>query len=92
MLAYAYGRAGRKADAERTIRKLEAQSEVSNYLLATAYAGIDARERVLSLLERAVAQKDPAAPDLSVDPTFNPYRSDARVQALLARMGLSRKA
>lgn len=85
---YVLARLGRRADAERLLRDLAAQPEPSPYLLATAYAGLGERDRVLELLERSVAEKDPYALDLGVDPVLAEYREEPRVRNLLAKMGL----
>jgi len=81
-------RLGQRAEAERRLRELEAQPEPSPYLLATAHAGLGNRARVLELLERSVAEKDPSALDMAVDPIFAEYRGEPRVQKLLAKMRL----
>ncbi len=60
----------------------------SPYLVATAYAGIGDRERVLPYLEQAVAQRDPPATDVGVDPVLDAFRADPRMAHLLTRAGL----
>ncbi|NJD10240.1 MAG: tetratricopeptide repeat protein [Gemmatimonadetes bacterium] len=87
-LAYVMGRAGRRPEAVRTIRALQALPDPSPYLLANAWAGTGDADRVFALLERAIAEKDPSAPDLGVDPVFQPYRGDPRMRRLLDRIGL----
>jgi TolB-like protein/Flp pilus assembly protein TadD len=87
-LAYVNGRAGRRSDAERAIRSLEALPDLSPYFLATAHAPLGDADRVFALLERAVAERDPGAPDLGVDPALDPYRADPRMRVLLDRIGL----
>lgn len=86
VLAYVQGQAGQLADAERTIRTLQGV-EPDAYLLAMAYAGLGARDRVFELLERAVTEQDPSAHDLAVDPVFDAYRDDPRMVRLLERLG-----
>jgi tetratricopeptide (TPR) repeat protein len=87
-LAYVYGRAGNRAEAERHIRELEARPIRNGYLLATAYAGIGARERVLAGLEEAAAAREPGILDVAVDPVFAAYRDEPQVRRLLERMRL----
>jgi TolB-like protein/Flp pilus assembly protein TadD len=86
--AYVYGVAGRPDDAERALAELEAITDVSLYLLATAHAGLGNREEVFELLERAVEQRDDYVLDLGVDPVFDRFRDDPRMARLLRKMGL----
>jgi adenylate cyclase len=87
-LAYVYGRAGRRSDAERYIGELEAQPVQNAYLLATAYAGVGNRARVLGALEKAAEDREPGILDVAVDPVFAEYRSDPRLLAVIRRLGL----
>jgi hypothetical protein len=87
-LAYAYGRAGRRADAERYIGELEAQPVQNAYLLATAYAAVGNHARVLAALEKAAEDREPGILDVAVDPVFAAYRADPRIRALIRRLGL----
>jgi tetratricopeptide (TPR) repeat protein len=89
-LAYVYGRAGRRADAERYIGEIEAQPVQNAYLLATAYAGVGNRARVLAALEKAAEDREPGILDVAVDPVFAEYWSHPRVQAVIRRLGLGR--
>jgi predicted Zn-dependent protease len=86
--AFVLARLGRRAEAERMLAELAAQPQPSAYLLATAYAGLGDRGRVLELLENSVAAKEPYALDLGVDPIFVDYRAEPRVQKLLAKLRL----
>jgi adenylate cyclase len=86
--AYVLAKLDRRADAERIIHELATQPEPSPYLLASVYAALGERARVLDLLEQAVAEKDPPAMDMAVDPVFADYRSEPRVQELLAKLRL----
>ncbi|NJD09882.1 MAG: tetratricopeptide repeat protein [Gemmatimonadetes bacterium] len=85
---YVLARLGRRAEAEQMLRRIAAQPEPSAYLLATAYAGLGDRARVLELLEKSVAAKEPYALDLGVDPIMTEFQGEPRVQKLLAKMGL----
>jgi TolB-like protein/Tfp pilus assembly protein PilF len=88
VLAYVYARGGRRGEAADALRRLEAQPEPSHYLLATVYAGLGERERVFSLLERAVTGREELVLGLGVDSAFDAYRSDPRMRRLLERLGL----
>ncbi len=87
-LAYALARAGRAAEAERTLATLDGLPTTSHYDLATVYAGLGNAEQVFTLLDRAVEERNGRAPDIGVDPVFDPYRDDPRMGRLLERMGL----
>lgn len=52
------------------------------------YAGIGERDRVFSLLEQAVAERNALVEGLGVDPVFDPYRSDPRIERLLERLAV----
>jgi adenylate cyclase len=85
---YVYARAGRRAEAQRALQALEAQPDASPYLRASVYMGLGDRDRAFALLEQSVAERESAAPDLGIDPTFHALRGDPRMDALLRRIGL----
>ena len=90
-LAHAYGTAGRRADAERTIARLLERRKtrfVPAGDLAYAYAGAGDRETALHWLEAAVLDHSEFAIMFKVDPGFDPLRSDPRFRAVLGRIGL----
>jgi hypothetical protein len=88
VFAYVHARAGRRADAERYIRLLEAERVPENYLVATAYAALGERERALAALERAMAAREGTIGDVGVDPAFASLRDEPRLQAILKKMKL----
>ncbi len=88
ILAYVHALAGHRDEAERLLSELEVMPEPSPYLLATIHEALGNRAAALSLLERAVAEKDPSVADLAVDPAFEKAQDEPRVQALLVKMGL----
>ncbi|NJD09347.1 MAG: tetratricopeptide repeat protein [Gemmatimonadetes bacterium] len=87
-LAFVYGQAGRPQDADRAISTLEALPDATPAVLAYAYAGVEDRQRVFTLLDRAVAERDPWVVDLAVDPVFRAYLDDPRMRRFLERVGL----
>jgi adenylate cyclase len=88
-LGYAYARAGRQTDAESALAALRQQSEPSAYLQAVILAGLDHRDEALRLLEKSLDQREDAAPDMGIDPSFANLRNDPRLEALLKRIGLA---
>ncbi|MGQ0814843.1 MAG: TPR end-of-group domain-containing protein [Gemmatimonadota bacterium] len=87
-LAYAYAKAGRRADAAALSRSLAAQENSSPYLRAAIEAALGNRDAAFKLLDQAVDQHDDFVPDLGVDPVFDSIRDDPRMPALIKRMGL----
>jgi hypothetical protein len=72
------------------LRPRGAQPVQNAYLLATAYAGVGNRARVLAALEKAAEDREPGILDVAVDPVFAEYWSHPRVQAVIRRLGLGR--
>jgi TolB-like protein/DNA-binding SARP family transcriptional activator/cytochrome c-type biogenesis protein CcmH/NrfG len=87
-LGSAYALAGRRADAERVLRTLASLSGDTRYAQASVHASLGNGDQAFALLDQAVAQREPSAPDLGIDPVFARYRSDPRMAALLRRIGL----
>lgn len=87
-LGYAYARAGHRVRAQETLSALQATPDASPYLIATVYAGLNEKERMFEMLEKALQQRDESLPDLGVDPVFEEYRTDLRFARLLQRIGL----
>jgi hypothetical protein len=85
---------GRRDAAREAVRKLEAISGegryVPPYAMALVYAGLGDRDELFSHLERAYAERDIHLIYLPVDMKWDPYRSDRRFVALLARCGFTK--
>lgn len=91
-LARAYGKLGRRADAERLRDELVARSRdryVPPTSLATALLAAGDREGALQRLERAIDEKANGLHLTWVSAASDPLRPEARFQALHERMGLS---
>jgi tetratricopeptide (TPR) repeat protein len=91
-LGYAQAKAGRTAEARKTIDELEAraaQRYVPSYALAAVYHGIGDREKTLDLLERAFAQKDSLMVFLKVEPKWDDLRSEPRFIELMKKMNFN---
>jgi Flp pilus assembly protein TadD len=88
--AYLLAKTGRVAEAREVISMLEAASRdhyVPPASIALIYAGLGDRENVFKWLERAYEARDVHLIFLTVDPKWDPYRSDPRFPALLTRCG-----
>jgi TolB-like protein/DNA-binding winged helix-turn-helix (wHTH) protein/Tfp pilus assembly protein PilF len=91
-LAHAYGMAGRRSEAQACVVELESMSKqkyVSSVDLALAQLGLGRKTEALALLEQALEEGSPRVAFLGIDPHFDPLRSDARFQRLIARIGIS---
>jgi predicted Zn-dependent protease len=88
-LAEAYGGAGRKSDAENTIREMLKQGRVhyvSPCHIAGAYIGLQDKDQVLTWLERGFEEHDEVIIWVKVAPDLDFIHSEPRFQALLKRM------
>jgi TolB-like protein/DNA-binding winged helix-turn-helix (wHTH) protein/Tfp pilus assembly protein PilF len=88
-LAEAYGGAGRRSDAERTIREMLAQARVryvSPAHIAGAYIGLRDKDKVMNWLERGFEEHDEVVIWIKVAPDLDFVRSEPRFQALLRHM------
>ena len=89
-LAHAYGVAGRRSDALKSIEelhKLSGRRYVGSFDMAIAFLGIGEKRRALASLERAVEEHSPRLLFLAVDPRFDTLRSDPRFRELSKRVG-----
>jgi TolB-like protein/Flp pilus assembly protein TadD len=91
-LGAALGRAGRRREAEDILERLSAEAQnrhVPPYSFALVQAGLGDKERAFSWLERAWTERDWRLAWIAPEPSFDPLRSDARFESLLARLRLA---
>jgi serine/threonine-protein kinase len=89
--AHGLARAGRIAEAEAVLARVEAsraERYVSPYTLATICIALGDPERAFRHLEQAFAERDPMMVFLRVHPRLDPLRGDPRFPGFLDRMGL----
>lgn len=94
-LGYAHARAGAFEEARQVLAELTRTAEkqyVSPSLVAQIHAGLGETEAALGRLEEALDLRATDLAWLKVRPVFDPLREEPRFQALLARMGLERRA
>jgi hypothetical protein len=92
-LAYIYGRAGRRADAQRAIRELlrvSRREPVQARVFIWAYAGVEDTAQTLAWLEKAAAECPGEMVTLKVNPIYDFLPADPRFQRLFDRVGLGR--
>jgi TolB-like protein/DNA-binding winged helix-turn-helix (wHTH) protein len=88
-LAEAYGGAGRRSDAENTIREMLRQARtryISPSHIAGAYIGLRDKNQVMTWLERGFEEHDEVIIWVKVAPDLDLVRSEPRFQALLRHM------
>jgi TolB-like protein len=83
-LGYAYGRAGRRADAE----KLAVEVAPNAYSQALIYAGLGDKDRTLQALDRVAGLGAARIGQALNSPEFALLRGDPRVEALRKKVGL----
>jgi TolB-like protein/DNA-binding winged helix-turn-helix (wHTH) protein len=88
-LGYAYGRAGKPAEARKIIEQLHRRPDMSPASIAIVYTGLGDKDRAFALLERAFKEHDDALIYIGSQTFFDPLRSEPRFQALLRRMAFS---
>ena len=88
-LGHAYGIAGKRSKALKTLKKLKelsTQRYVPAYDMALIYVGLGEKEQAFEWLERAWKERFGWLVFINVEPIFDPLRSDPRFQDLLRRM------
>ena len=92
-LGSAYGRGGRRRDAERMLAELGKVSKtryVTPFFYATVYAGLAENDRAFELLRKCVEQRSQSISYwVKVGPMLDPVRSDPRYARLLRDLNLA---
>ena len=92
-LGYVYARAGRKAEAQKTLdtlRDLSSRRYVAPYFPALVHAGRGDSEQALAYLEQAFNERAAPMVFINIDPRFSGLRSNPRFQKLLRQLQLDR--
>lgn len=93
MLGYCYAKKGDEAKARALLAELLTQAEtsyVSTFFVGFLYLGLGDRESFFDWLEKAFEERNNWLVFLEVLPTFAEVRSDVRMRALSAKIGLDR--
>jgi tetratricopeptide (TPR) repeat protein len=92
-LGQAYAAAGRKEEAQETIRKMLDRAErqyVPSYWISLVYTALGERDEAFAWLEKAVQERSSWLVWITVEPRFDGLRGDDRFGSVLARMHLDR--
>jgi TolB-like protein/Tfp pilus assembly protein PilF/tRNA A-37 threonylcarbamoyl transferase component Bud32 len=91
-LAQTYALAGRRDEAIKVLRQLQARSKqefVSANLFAYIYAGMGDKDQAFAWLEKAYEERSDLVGGFKVGRQLDPLRSDPRYQDFLRRMNLT---
>jgi TolB-like protein/DNA-binding winged helix-turn-helix (wHTH) protein/lipoprotein NlpI len=88
-LGYAYARAGKRGDALRILRDLQAISQqkyVASHDIAAIYAGLGEQSKAIAWLNKAYDERSYTVLQLGVEPEFDSLRSNPSFQDLVHRV------
>jgi predicted Zn-dependent protease len=88
-LANVYARSGNKAEAEKLLADLSAESKrqyVSPYYFAVVYVGLGKPEEAMNWLEKAFTDRSNGLVFLKVEPELDDLRSNPRFVALQRKL------
>jgi len=87
-LGFAYGMAGKTAEAKDILSKLQSLSQrryISGIYFAIVYSGLKDSERTVHYLNEAFQSRQPGLVLIRIDPMFEWLRSDPKFQELTRR-------
>jgi hypothetical protein len=87
-LGFAYGMAGKTAEARDILAKLQALSQrryISGVYFAMVYAGLKDNEPAIQHLNEAFQSRHPGLVLIRIDPKFDGLRSEPKFQELTRR-------
>jgi TolB-like protein/DNA-binding winged helix-turn-helix (wHTH) protein len=93
MLAFCYGRVGRRAEAEKLLQALLAQSQngyVPSVDIAASYEAVGQEREALTYLQKAYDERDVKLRWLDTKPNFKNLHSNQKFQELLRRISSAR--
>jgi serine/threonine-protein kinase len=87
-LGFAYGMAGKRAEAETIMNKLQALSQrryVSGIYFAVVCAGLKDNDRAIQYLNKAFESRHPGLVLIRIEPMFDGLRNDERFKQLIKK-------
>jgi serine/threonine-protein kinase len=87
-LGFAYGMAGKKAEAQAILNQIDTLSKrryVSPLYFAIVYAGLKDNDKAIEYLNKAFEARHPGLVLIRIEPMFDGLRNDERYQALIKR-------
>jgi serine/threonine-protein kinase len=87
-LGFAYAMAGKKAEAQEILNKLQALAQrryVSGLYFAIVYAGLKDNDHAIEYLNKAYEDRHPGLVLIRIEPMFDSLRSDERFKQLVKR-------
>ncbi len=87
-LAYAYAKAGDKAELDNTLEQFKRHPAHNHvfYGLAQVYVALGNKDRAMSLIEKDYLQRSSRLNTLMVDPVMDPLRQEPRFKELMRKM------
>jgi TolB-like protein/Flp pilus assembly protein TadD len=92
LLSYAYGKSGRKIEAERILRELEElnkQNAVLPHSFVRVYIGINEKKTAMDWMEESFKQHQAGLIVLGIEPSYDFLRDEPRFQKMLAELKLT---
>jgi tetratricopeptide (TPR) repeat protein len=87
-LGFAYGRAGKRNEAEAILERLKllsTQRYVSPRYIAIVYAGLDDKDQAIEYLNKAYESRHPGLVLIRIDPLFDSLRAEEGFKELVKR-------
>lgn len=87
-LGFAYGMAGKKAEAEAILNQLQTIAQkryVSGLYFAVVYTGLKQNDQALDYLNKAFTSRHPGLVLIRIEPMFDGLRNDPRFKQLVSR-------
>ena len=87
-LGFAYAMAGKKAEAQEILKKLQALSQrryVSGLYFAIVYAGLKDNDHAIEYLNKAFEDRHPGLVLIRIEPMFDSLQADERFKQLVKR-------
>ncbi|HNC47058.1 MAG TPA: tetratricopeptide repeat protein, partial [Acidobacteriota bacterium] len=91
-LGHVYGLSGNRAEAQKILEQLKAQSTRSYFPpeeIAKVYIGLGEKDQALVWLEKAFEKRSDHLVFVKVDPVWDSLRADPRFTSLMQRIGLT---